>query len=78
MIIQVKGNQKTLLNNCRTIAATTVPDAVYQEPVTKSRNRIESRKVEVFVSPTLTDKQKWNLVEAVVKVERYPQYFNTR
>ena len=78
VIIQVKGNQKTLLNDCRSIAATTHPDEVYQEPVTKTRNRIESRKVEIFVSPTLTDKQKWNLVEVVVKVERYRQCFDTK
>ena len=78
MIVQVKGNQKTLLNDCRTIAATTRPDEVYQEPVTKTHNRIESRKVEIFVSPTLTDEQKWALVEVVVKVERHRQLFDTK
>jgi predicted transposase YbfD/YdcC len=60
------------------ISETTIPDVVYQEPVSKTRNRIESRKVEIFVSPTLTDEQKWDLVEVVVKVERYRQVFETK
>ena len=35
VIVQVKGNQKTLLTDCQTIAATTIPDDVYQEPMTR-------------------------------------------
>jgi len=46
--------------------------------VTKTRNRIESRKVEVFIAPALTDDEKWNLVKVVVKVERYRQVFDTK
>ena len=32
VIVQVKGNQKTLLKDCLTISTTTSPDEVYQEP----------------------------------------------
>jgi predicted transposase YbfD/YdcC len=78
VIAQVKDNQKSLLKDCQRIAQTSTPDEIYQEPVTKTRNRIESRKVEIFVSPTLTDAQKWDLVEVVVKVERYRQLFDTK
>jgi len=78
VIVQVKGNQKTLLNDCQTIAATTPPDEVYQEPVTKTRNRIESRKVESFISPALTDDEQWTLVKVVVKVQRYRQLLDTK
>lgn len=78
VIVQVKGNQKTLLNDCRTIAATARPAEVYQEPLTKTRNRLESRKVELFISPTLTDSQQWALVKVVVKVQRYRQIFETK
>ena len=78
VIVQVKANQKTLFNDCQTISETTTPDEVYQEPVTKTRNRIESRKVEVFISPSLTDDEKWALVKVVVKVERYRQVFDTK
>ena len=77
-IAQVKGNQKNLLNDCQTIAATTTPDEVYQEPTVKTRNRLESRKVEIFIEPSLTDNEKWDLVEVVVKVERYRQLFDTK
>jgi predicted transposase YbfD/YdcC len=77
-IIQVKANQKTLLHDCQTIAETTPADEVYQEPVTKTRNRIESRKIEIFVSPCLTEAEKWALVKVVVKVERSRQVFETK
>jgi predicted transposase YbfD/YdcC len=78
VIVQVKGNQKTLLNDCRTIAATAGPDEVYQEPLTKTRNRIESRQVEIFISPTLTDEVQWALVQVVVKVQRFRQLLDTK
>jgi predicted transposase YbfD/YdcC len=78
VIVQVKENQKTLFNDCQTIVATTSPDEVYQEPVTKARNRLESRRVELFLSPILTDDQKWVLVKGVVKVERYRRVFNPK
>jgi len=55
VIVQVKGNQKILLNDCQRISETTAPDEVYQEAVTKTRNRIEHRTVEIFIAPTLTD-----------------------
>lgn len=77
-IIQVKNNQKTLFHDCQTIAETTPPHEVYQEPLTKTRNRIESRKIEIFISPALTDAEKWALVKVVVKVERSRQVFATK
>ena len=78
VIVQVKGNQKTLLNDCQTIAATARPDEVYQEPLTKTRNRMESRQVEIFISPTLTDEAQWSLVQVVVKVQRFRQLLDTK
>ena len=77
-IVQVKGNQKTLLKDCRTISETTLPDEVYQEPLTKARNRIERRQVEIFIAPALTERQQWHLVKVVVKVHRYRQLFDTK
>ena len=77
-IVQVKGNQKTLFNDCQTIAETTPPAEVYQEALTKTRNRLESRKVEIFMAPTLTDAAKWGLVKVVIKVERSRQVFDTQ
>jgi len=78
VIVQVKENQPTLFQDCQTTAETRQPDAVYQEPVTKAHNRIESRRVEVFTNITLSDSDKWHLVEAIVKVERRRQVFDTK
>ena len=78
VIVQVKGNQKRLLNDCLTLSATTLPTEVYQEPLTKARNRIESRQVDIFIAPTLTDSEQWALVKVVVKVQRYRQMFETK
>ena len=78
VIVQVKGNQKTLLDDCQHISETTSPDEVYQEAVTKTRNRIEGRTVEIFIAPTLTDNQAWDLVKVVVKVQRHRQLLDTK
>jgi predicted transposase YbfD/YdcC len=78
VIVQVKGNQKTLFKDCQTIAETTTPDEVYQEPMAKTHHRIESRKVEIFINPRLTNAEKWNLVKVVIKVERSRQEFDTK
>lgn len=48
VIVQVKANQKTLLNDCKIHSENYPPDEVYQEPATKIRNRIERRQVELF------------------------------
>lgn len=78
VIVQVKQNQETLFYDCQTLAKTTTPAEVYQEPMTKVRNRIESRQVELFISPALTDAEKWALVKVVVKVDRFRQIFETK
>ncbi len=78
IIVQVKGDQKTLAGDCEAISETAIPDSVYQEPINKARNRTESRKTEVFISPTFTDNEKWDLTEALVKVVRYRQVFDTK
>lgn len=78
VIVQVKGNQKTLLHDCQNISQTANADAVYQEPLTKTRNRIEYRTVEVFIAPTLTHDKKWELVDAVIKVQRFRRVFDTK
>ncbi len=78
VIVQVKANQPTLLHDCQTIATTQSADAVYQEPLVKARNRVESRRVRVFLSPAFTHADKWDTVEAVVQVERYRRVFDTQ
>lgn len=78
VIVQVKANQKTSLCDSEAISETALPDDVYQEPITKTRNRIESRKAEVFISPSFTHNEKWNLAVALVKIKRNRLVFNTK
>lgn len=78
VIVQVKGNQKTLLEDCQTIATTLTPDEIYEEPISKAHNRIECRSAAVFTNPLFQAVEKWSLVEAVVKVERKRWSFDTK
>ena len=77
-IIQVKENQKTLLNDCINISATCSPIDNYQEPENRQRNRIERRTIEIYDNTNLSDKDNWNLVQAIIKVERKRQTFDTK
>ena len=77
-IAQVKDNQKMLHQDCQWIAKTNEPDDVYQEPITKTRNRLESRKASVFFYPMLTHFLEWGLVKAIVEIERYRKQYNTK
>ena len=77
-VTQVKENQKTLFHDCQTIAETTAPQEVYREPTTKTRNRIERRTVAVFSPVNLTHADKWSLMEAIVKVDRYRLILDTK
>jgi len=78
VIVQVKDNQPTLLQDCQVTAERQLPTTVYQEPPCKTHGRIESRTVEVFTQPHLTDPDKWARVAAIVKVERHRLVLNTR
>ena len=78
VIVQVKANQKTLLADSEAISETATPDDVYQEPITKTRNRIENRKTEVFISPAFSDNEKWDLAKTLIKIERNRQVFDTK
>jgi len=78
VIVQVKGNQKTLFNDCQTLAKIALPDEEYEEPIAKAHGRKEARNVQVFSHPTFTDDNKWRLAEAVVQVDRKRWTFNTK
>ena len=78
VIVQVKGNQETLLKDCEHITRTSKPDDVYEEPKTKERNRIESRKASVFFYPLLTHFLEWGLVKAIVEIQRFREEYNTK
>jgi len=78
LIVQVKANQPNLFKDCQRTSETSQADDIYQEPVTKAHNRIESRQVEVFTDVTLTDPVKWDdSIHAIVKVSRTRLVFDT-
>ena len=81
-ILQVKGNQKKLLENCQNTANKIEATDKYinQE---ESRNRIEKRKVEIYndgLKYFTTDiKKQWGkYIKTIIKVERTRKEFNTK
>lgn len=78
VIVQVKENQPTLLNDARRISTELVADQIYQAPIEYGRNRIEVRNIEVFETLSFSHPEKWELVKAVVKVERIRDILDTK
>lgn len=54
------------------------PDDIYEEPKTKERNRIESRRASVFFYPLLTHFLEWGLVKAIVEIQRFREEYSTK
>lgn len=76
IIVQVKSNQKTLLNNCISIADSNTCIDVSKEPYVKEHGRIEARTAKVFPAESLGEK--WHHVESVIKIERERMVLNTK
>ena len=78
VLVQVKANQPTLLEDCQRTADSAPPVGHYEEPVEKQRNRIESRTVDVFPPDQVTDTDKWgDAIQSIIKVFRYREVFDT-
>lgn len=81
-IIQVKGNQKKLLENCQ--KTTNKIEATDKDTSReKSRNRIETRKVEIYndnLKYFTTDiKKQWGkYIKMIIKAERTRKEFDTK
>ncbi len=80
-IIQVKGNQKNLLENCQKATDGIKPaqQCINKE---KSRNRIETRKVEIFTNGlkhfSANIRKQWGkYIKMIIKVERTRKEFIT-
>ena len=70
LIVQVKDNQRALLQHCRDIAATTKPLTTDQS-CTRARNRDERRTVSVFDPADDLASTPWRFyVAAAIRVER--------
>lgn len=79
LIIQLKENQKELLQNCNDIILFSKHTDIYQTEE-KSRNRIEQRIVQIYTeqSDFIEDKQWSQYIKTVISVERITQVFNTK
>lgn len=79
LIIQLKENQKGLLQNCNDIIRFSKPVGVHQTHE-KSRNRIEERKVQVYNEQNdfIEDEQWKQYVRTIISVERITQVYNTK
>jgi len=78
IIVQVKSNQKFLLEDCRDTALLEPAFQTYVSPAEKARGRIEQRKVEIFGNFSATD-AKWDgLIREMIKVSRIRQVFDTK
>ena len=79
LLIQLKENQKELLQNCRDIIRFSKPEDTYLE-TEKGRNRIENRNVSVYTNEKqfIGDKQWDGYIESIVCVERQTSIFDTK
>ncbi|NOX48835.1 MAG: ISAs1 family transposase [Chlorobi bacterium] len=80
MIIQLKENQKGLLQNCNDIVRFSQNGGIYQTAGEKNRNRIEERTVEVYYGQNgfIEDQQWAKHIKTTISVERKTQVYNTK
>mgnify|MGYP001609615877 FL=1 len=79
VIVQVKGNQEVLLNDCQRIAASCEPTDEFIEGLEKGHGRITDRKVSVYGPELITNlHEKWGNVINTIKVERFRLLSNTK
>jgi predicted transposase YbfD/YdcC len=76
IIVQVKKNQKSLLEDCIAITDSNSYIEKYQETYVKAHGRIEARTATTFSSEGLS--KKWSRVESIIKIERERMMLNTK
>jgi len=77
-LYKLKKNQRTLLKDCKNIALSKIKKT-YEEGISKERNRIENRKVEIFEDLKFTNKNKWSqYIKTVIKITRDRNVYNTK
>lgn len=78
-IIQLKGNQKSLLDLTEVVSGNT-PLSSFIQKDEKAHGRIESRKIEVFEIPELSKSldSEWDNISCIVKIYRTRKVFDTK
>ena len=80
LIIQLKENQKGLLQNCNDIIRFSQNEDVYQTTGEKNRNRIEERTVEIYEKQNgFIENTQWaKHIKTIISVERKTHVYNTK
>lgn len=78
-VVQVKANQKQLLENCELTARLIKAHEIYQSDFIKAHGRLEQRTVNVFTNTELIEDTEWKeLIKSIILVERHRECFNTK
>ncbi len=78
-IVQVKGNQKSLLDDCILTASELKPIDTYEEPTEKGHGRITKRTARSFSTENIRNKeQKWGKISCIIEVQRDRQVYYTK
>ncbi len=77
-MVQVKENQKQLLDDCRVTAAHETPVDTFVAPSESGHGRIEHRQCRVFDCLFTTDPEWQPLIAHIIEVRRVRECFNTR
>ena len=78
-VVQVKKNQKALLNACQLTSEISEPIDEYTEPFEKGHGRIEARKASVFmINSAEMPSDEWDKFTRFIKVERFREDFDTK
>ena len=78
-IVQVKNNQKGLLDDCILTANTGLPLDAYEEDPEKSHGRITKRTTSSFDTKNIRSKdEKWGNIACIIEVQRERECFSTK
>lgn len=79
LLVQVKDNQKELLQNCQDIIRFSEPECVFRQ-TEKGRNRIENRDVSVYGNEKqfIEDRQWDRHIKSIICVQRQTSIFDTK
>ena len=78
VLVQVKGNQPTLLQTITALAEHVPPGGVHHHDEIGQRNRIESRRTSVWPVAENRLGAPWSPVRCLIQVQRHTELFNTR
>ncbi len=78
LIVQVKKNQKTLLNKCEKTAENNESIDMNISNIDKGHGRIEVRKCSIYKAVDLMHNGKWIDIKIVIKIDRDTETFDTK